>query len=389
MITIPKDKLTSIKPLLLLVLLILGLVLASCRTGLGALPRGWSGSVTDNGTLFIGSMDGRLVAVNTEDGKRIWSTPLEAEKSGGGGLFGCTQTGATTVAIYGTPSVEGDLVYIGGYNGKIYAFSRTEFRDEPRWVYPRQSEIPASIVGGTLADKGKLYFGSADGKVYALNDADGYKEWEFETGDKIWSTPAVDGDTLYISSFDNLLYALDTSDGRKKWEFATEGAIVATPIIDGNIVYIGSFDRYLYALNTADGSVRWKFMAENWFWSQPVVHDGVIYASNLDGKVYVLDASNGEKKMEFDLKTPITSSVMLGDKLVVATTETSVKRSVVYTLGIASNQQEALISFEEKIQAPIAAGQGKVYIHTDSGALYEIDVESGAKREFDIIQKNN
>ncbi|MEE8413192.1 MAG: PQQ-binding-like beta-propeller repeat protein, partial [Dehalococcoidales bacterium] len=184
MITMPRIKPTLRKPLLLLAILILGLVLASCRSGLGAIPRGWSGSVIDNGTLFIGSMDGNVVALDTTDGSLLWSAPLETEKTGGG-AFGCAPGGATTVAIYGTPSVAGDLVYIGAYNGKIYAFNRVEFREEPRWVYPRQDEAPASIIGGTVVDGDKLYFGSADGKVHALNAADGFKEWEFETGDKV------------------------------------------------------------------------------------------------------------------------------------------------------------------------------------------------------------
>jgi len=381
MITIPGLKLNLIKPLLLLVLLIFGLMIVSCRTGLGAIPRGWSGSIIDNGNLFIGTMDGRIAAVNTTDGRLLWSVPLEAEKSeGGGGLFGCTTSGPASVAIYGTPSVEGDLVYIGGYNGKVYAFSRTEFRDEPRWIYPRQLEIRAPIVGGTISDDSKLYFGTADGTVYALNAADGFKEWEQETGDKIWSTPATHGDTLYIGSFDKHLYALNTADGTERWQFATEGAIVSTPLVDGDTVYIGSFDRYLYALNTSDGSLKWKFMAENWFWSRPVIYNGTIYASNLDGKIYALNADNGEKKAEFDLGSPASSPPILVENLVVIATESG----VIYALDTTTNQRDAVANLEDKIQAPISASLGKIYVHTDSDALFEIDVKSGAKRELDI-----
>ena len=86
----------------------------------------------------------------------------------------------------------------------------------------------------------------------------------FETGDKVWGTPYISGDTLYIGSFDKKLYALSSADGSTKWEFKTEGAIVATPLVYDNTVYIGSFDRHLYALDPADGSLRWKFLAENW-----------------------------------------------------------------------------------------------------------------------------
>ncbi len=364
--------------LLLLIILLGGLAFSGCRMGLGAVASGWSGGVIDNGILFVGSMEGKLVAANTTDGSLLWAVPLETEESTGGG-FGCAPA-STAVAIYGSPAVAGDLVCIGGYNGKLYAFSRDEVRQEPRWVYPRQGGIGGSVIGGIVFDQGKLYFGAANQKVYALNAADGYKEWEFETGDKIWSTPAIIGDTLYIGSFDKKLYALNASDGNKYWEFQTEGAIVSTPVIYDNTVYFGSFDRYLYAIDATDGSLRWKFMAENWFWAKAVVYNDIVYAPCLDGKVYTLDVERGSMQFEFDLGGPISSSPVLVDGLLIVTTE----EGMVYTLDADGNQLRQLINLEEKVYAPLTAGQGKVYIHTATDALYEIDVRSGAKRELDI-----
>ena len=273
----------------LLLVILLGItVFSGCGVGFGAAAQGWSGGVIDNGVLFVGSMDGKLAAANITDGRLLWATPLESEEESGGG-FGCAQA-STAVAIYGSPAVAGDLVCIGGYNGKIYAFSRDEAREEPRWVYPRQGDIAGSVIGGIIADKGKLYFGANNGIVYSLDTADGYKEWDFnaEDKDKIWSTPAIDGDTLYIGSFNKKLYALDTSDGSKKWEFEAEGAIVATPVIHNNTVYFGSFDRGFYAIDAADGNLKWKFTATNWFWAKAVVHNNTVYAACLDGKVYAL-----------------------------------------------------------------------------------------------------
>ena len=371
--------------LLLVILLLGGLVFSGCRAGMGAVPKGWSGGTIVDGTLLVGSMEGKLVAANTTDGSRLWAVSLETpESAGGGGGFGCAPA-STAVAIYGSLAVAEDLVYVGGYNGKIYAFAfdRDEpgfSRDEPRWVYPRQGSIGAPVVGGIILSQGKLYFGSANGKVYALDAADGYKEWEFETGDKIWSTPAIDGDTLFIGSFDNKLYALNATDGSKKWEFETEGAIVSTPLAYNNTVYIGSFDRYLYAVDAADGSLRWKFMAENWFWAKPVVYNNVIYAGCLDGKVYALDAESGNKLIEFDLGSPVSSSPVLVDNSVIVAT----KDGVVYALDTGDNQQRQLVNLEEKVYAPLVASQGIVYIHSERDAVYAVDVRTGAIREFNI-----
>ena len=196
-----------------------------------------------------------------------------------------------------------------------------------------------------------------------------------------------------IGSFDKKLYSMDAADGSKKWEFETEGTIVSTPLIYENTVYIGSFDRYLYAIDASTGKLKWKFLAENWFWAKPVVYNDTVYAGGLDGKVYALKAATGEKLHdEFDLggpkiflgniKKPVpvnSSPVLVGNLIIVATED-----GVVYALDTDSNQQRQLASLEEKVYAPLVASEGKVYIHTDKDALYEIDVQSGARREFNI-----
>jgi outer membrane protein assembly factor BamB len=323
-------------------------------------------------------MDGRLIAVNIVDGSRLWAVQLEMGATSGGG-FGCAQ-GPTSVAIYGSPAVSDNLVYVGGYNGKVYAYP-TAGREEPRWVYPRQGNLAGSIVGSLVTAEGRVYFASASGTVYALDAAEGYKVWEFRTKEKIWSTPAIAGDTLFIGSFDKKLYAIDTTTGKEKWEkpFETEGAIVSTPLVYNNTVYVGSFDRCLYALDTDNGSLKWKFKAGNWFWAKPVVYNGVIYAGNLDGKLYVLKADTGEKVTEFDLKSPISSSpVLVGNLVIVATQD-----GVVSALDTTTNQEKwknGIVKQEkQKIYAALAVSQGVVYIHTDKDILYALNAQSGAK----------
>jgi len=252
----------------------------------GLQPIGWSGGVVADGTLFVGSAEGRLVAINVVGGGRQWSEPLPVPKSGG---FGCAapvgggcEAAPAGVAIYGTPAVSGGLAYLGGYNGKIYAFNSTSL--EIRWIYPREDSLEP-LVSGPVVAQGKVYIGGSDGKLYALDAETGDREWEFHVAE----------DVLYIGSFDNKLYALSTTDGSKKWEFEAEGAIAATPLVYEDTVYVGSFDRYLYALDATDGSLKWKFMGGNWFWAKPVAYNGVIYAGCLDGKVYALDAGSGNK----------------------------------------------------------------------------------------------
>ncbi|MFC2052177.1 PQQ-binding-like beta-propeller repeat protein, partial [Chloroflexota bacterium] len=360
------------------IVLLVGLTFSGCAGG-GTVPRGWSGGAIADDTLFVGSMAGKVVAVDTIDGSRLWGVTIETSEPARG--FGCAPA-STSVAIYGSPAVTEDLVFVGGYNGIIYAFNLNT--GALRWVYPRQGHLQP-IVGGPVVALGNVYFASADGKVYALDAETGDSQWVFETGDKIWATPAIVDDTLFIGSFDNKLYALNATNGSKKWDFQTEGAIVSVPLVNDDTVYVGSFDRYLYALNVTDGSVRWKSMSDNWFWAKPVIHNDVIYASSLDGKVYALNAESGKKLTEFDLGSPVSSSpVLVDDLLVVVATEERKEEARIYTIDTNNNQQKLLVNLEEKVYAPLAASQGIVYIHTAGDTLYAVDAQSGAIREFNI-----
>jgi outer membrane protein assembly factor BamB len=354
----------------LLVIVLVGGLATGCA--LGSQAAGWSGVIVADGALFLGSMEGKLVAIDVASHNRLWSD-VTLETSEAATAFGCAAA-STTVAVYGTPAVSGDLVYVCGYNGKIYA--HTSSSGALRWVYPREGTLE-SIAGGPVVAQGKVYLGDAGGKVYALDADTGDKEWEFETGDKIWSTPAIDGDTLYIGSFDKKLYAIEAAEGKKKWEFETEGAITCTPLVYNNTIYFGSFDRYFYAVDATDGSLRWQSEVEagSWFWAKPVVYNNTIYAGNLDGKVYIFNADNGSEVVDaIDLESPISSSPVLVDDAVIIASE----EGKVYSLDTGTNQTRLLANVEEEIQAPLYASEGVVYLHTqESETLYALNVQTG------------
>jgi len=328
-VRIKNSRLLVFKILLLLAMLIVvGVVTPGCYGR--SQPKGWSGVTVANDALFVGSLDGRLVALNKSDGSYLW--PADA-------ILGASES---KVAIYGTPVVEGDLVYIGGYDGKVYAFDAES--GALGWMYPRSGNLEP-IVGNLAVFQGKVYFGSNDGRVYTLDAATGDRVWPpFETGDKIWSTPATNGET-----------------------------------------YIGACDRYVYAVDAADGSLRWRSEVEagKWFWAKPVVYDDTIYAPNLDGKVYILDAKSGrEVASAVDLKNPISSSpVVVDGRVIIASQE-----GEVYSLDTSSNQVSLPIfdvkewNDGQEVYAPLGAGDGVIYIHARTSkqdTIYAVDIQAG------------
>lgn len=354
-------------------------------------PRGWPGVVVDGDTLFVGSMDGRVVRLEVSarqedkgvpykpDGEWVW----EPEKKTTGGIFTCAGAGQFSVgAVYGPPAIGNDTVYITTYNGKVYAID-AEYGDE---VWEEPFDTDGAIVGGVAVADDTLFVGSSNGKLYAVDVSTGKAKRGFEpypTGDKIVSTPVVQDGVVYFGSLDHKLYAIDADTGELKWEkpFKTGGGIASPPLIVEDVLYFGSFDSKFYAVNAGTGAEEWVFdEARNWFWSEALYNDGIIYAASLDHNVYALDAESGELTSQwspnpFPTGGKIRSSpVIVGDVLVVASED-----GKVYGIDLETGEEEWQRDLKSSILAPLAAaGAGLVYINgRHDNTLYAFDGETG------------
>ena len=297
--------------------------------------------------------------------------------SSGGSACGGT---APAIAIYGSPAfanvpVFGDLVYVAGYNGKVFAYDVATLQQ--RWVYPVDGNL-SPIVSSVIVADTTLYFGGTDGYVYALDTSTGALKWKHATNDQIWASPTVDNGTVFISSFDRKVYALDTATGDEKWTFTTGANNVATALVTGGIVYVGSLDRNLYALNETDGKEIWSYTGGNWFWAKPVVVNGLIFAPNLDGNVYALDAKLGAKGslQTIDMQGQVASwPVVVNNHVIVAT-----QNAKLWSID-ASNLTAGPVlvaTIPENATAPLAANGDNVYVNAPDNKIYGYNVTTKA-----------
>jgi len=392
------------KILFLIAVSLFGLVLASCVPG-GAQPaKGWAGITSNNGTLYMGSMDGKIMAVNASartqqlhfpaDGE--WEYPITAPSGGG---LSCSQTSAS-VAIYGTPAVDEALVFIGGYNGKVYALNtsaRSQNLDFPQmrdneWFYPKTNEVIGAIVGSPVVSEDAIYVTSSNGKVYSLDKDFGDQRWESDVlAKKLWSTPYVEGDKVYVSSFDGHLYALSAEDGSITWSFATESKIgfVSSPVVSNGVIFVGSFDRNLYAVKVESNETLWKFAGDSCFWATPLVSNNVVYAGCLDGEIYAIDAGSGTQLWSFDAGSPIVvSPILVDDSLVVAAESGNVyvinsKTGTGERIRNPGNDNKPTIN--ALVQATPCVQEGIVYIRGQDNYLYALDIEQGEVKKFPLV----
>jgi len=370
--------------LLLVVIALLPLTLVSCISGGTQSAGGWPGTTVYDGIIYAGSTDGRVVAINSSTENLEWSysiAPVTAPSSG----LSCGQTSATT-AIYGTPVVDRDIVYIGTYSGQVYAL--TIARGADRWVYPRTGSIGA-IVGSPVIANETIYISSSDSMVYALDTIHGDLKWKSEILDeegkrheKLWTSLVVHDGAVYMSTFDGHIYALSAETGELDWSFESEAGFTSSPVIDEDTIFLGSFDRYLYAVKIGSDVPMWKFPEEkpagNWFWASPIVNEGIVYAGCLDGKVYAIEAQTGGKLWEFDAGNAIVSPPVLMDNLLIVTDESG----TVYVFDLSAELEDEaaplkVISIEADVRSSFCAQEGLVYIRGEDNWIYVVNIDSG------------
>jgi len=378
------------KILFLVVIALLPLVLVSCIPGGTAVSKGWAGTAFHDGIIYAGTSDGRVVAINSSTQSLEWVYTVVM-------LSGGTSCGQSYVSapIYGTPIVDGDLVYIGTYSGQVLALNilaRSQNLTFPQkkygeweWDCPMDNARSNAIVADLLVRADTIYVSSSNGRVYSLDKEFGDQNWESEILDerqrKLWTSPVIQGDALYVSTLDGHIYALSMETGQLlDWSFESDAGFASPPVIYEDTMFLGSFDRHLYAVKIGGDVPMWKFPQEkpagNWFWASPIVNEGIVYAGCLDGKLYAIEAETGQEVWEFDAGSPIVSSPVLMDNLLIVTDESG----TVYVFDLSIKiEDEAMplkvISIGADVRSSFCAQEGLVYIRGEDNWMYVVDID--------------
>lgn len=276
------------------------------------------------GTVYVGSTDNNLYAVDQETGAQKWKF-----KS-----FG---------SVTSSPAVSGGVVYFGSMDGNFYAVSAD--KGEMKWRFPTGGERRFAAkrlhgmepAGEMMPDPfdfylsspavfdGVVYFGSGDGNIYALDVSTGAVRWRFQTGDVVHASPAIADGTVYIGSWDSYFYALDAKTGKEKWRYKTGedrkiynqvGIQASAAVVDG-VVYFGCRDSKFYALDAKSGEKRWEYSNHgSWVITSAAVKNGKVYFATSDSTtIRALDIKTGAETFTLKLKWPMFSSPAIAGEM--------------------------------------------------------------------------
>ena len=276
----------------------------------GFLP--WSSPAVHAGRVFIAASSGTLYCLNAFNGAVIWST-----------FIGGTPNGPITVAnnkvFSGTHSPIPTLVALNEIDGSIV------------WQYfdPNGGFVNsngAAVVDGDGDGNLEVYFGVAGGPVgqaICLNEANGLVKWIYTFRNIVapggygpgWSTstPAVHNGKVYVGSDDGYIYALNAGTGAKVWEFQTKGAVWSAPAVADGKVFAGSLDHTLYALNENNGWFIWSYnTSASRLYGSPAVACGKVFIGSENGKVYAFGTE--ESKVHWYHVDRVTLTILLKEK---------------------------------------------------------------------------
>jgi len=273
-----------------------------------------SSPVVANGTVYFGSGDGNLYALDSATGDLRWKFK-------------------TGDVVHASPALAEGVLFFGSWDSYFYAVDATTGKEKWRF-HGGEDPTMHNQVGfqsSPAVVNGTVYTGCRDANLYALDAATGKEKWRF-FNDLSWviTSPAVaDGKVFFATSDSSLYHVVDASSGKPIVRQQGKAYMFSSPAVAGDVVFIGVLNGTLEARDTKTGDLLWDFQVEkskknkgwvltsdgkfnapflfhsNWreaplvatdqqilvggIYSSPLVVNGVIYFGSADGFLYALE----------------------------------------------------------------------------------------------------
>lgn len=302
-----------------------------------------------NGTLYVGSLDRVLTALDAWAGRFMWKF-------------------ATRGSIACSPAIEGDVVFVGDEAGALYALDA--WNGTRKWTFRTGSPLGSSPV----VDGGVVYFGANDGYLFAVSPG-GAERWRCisNLNDRIRSSPAVSGPLVFVGTHGGSLFAFDRHSGIPQWEFVSRGAITVSPVVDAGRVFVGCRAGWFYGVDAYSGSLIWEFHAGEAIDGSPAIANGYVYFGCRDGNLYCLDAADGRLRWTFAVETSGAPAPLSAIALVDGVVYFGTWSGRFFALDAEDGAQRWWFQTSAPIRSSAIVAGGLVYVTCEDGYIYALD----------------
>ncbi len=251
------------------------------------------------GKLYSAGRDGDVIAFEMESGKEIWSTDL-TDLNDERGFFDSRQP----ALLNGGPVAGIKKLFIGSENGDVYALNAES--GEIDW----QGKVKGEIITAPAIDAGILVVNSASGVMKAFNASSGQDEWQIEQEVppltlRGVSAPVISAGGVLVGSADGTLGVYILENGQQGWNLDVGEATGSTelervidvdsaPLIYGDKVYSISSRGHLIAVDLRTGRMIWERQYSSF--RQLAISANTIFLTDIKGHIYAIDRQNGFEK---------------------------------------------------------------------------------------------
>ena len=329
--------------------------------------------VIADGVVYQGTGDGRIVALDADDGKLIWSRD-------------------TTGPLATSPAVTADTIYIGFRDGQLWALRRED--GEPRWIRRTSANISTSP---TVLD-GVVYVGFGDGTIRAIDAQNGVELWSYDTGIWVTGAPAIHENILAVATQDGDLHLIDVKTGLKRLHYGVLHLTKDAPTFAGDKLIFASERGQLTVLD----STKLEYVLEKrirvfrmelfmlgiegnapvkkgFVWgaqfpgdvalSAPAATEDRVYVNTQTGRLFSLDLATGEVLWEYDAGAPSnTSPVVVGDFVYMGT-----QAGDIHVVNRHGGIAETTFHVGGPLRGQIVVAGNRLFVISQDGTLYAFD----------------
>lgn len=271
--------------------------------------------------VYSASRMGDVVAFDKETGKKVWQADLsdiEGKRS-----FWDSRVSAL---VAGGPIAGQNKVFLGTENGDVFALEAET--GELVW----QAKIKGEVITAPAIDSGILVVNSASGIIKAFNAETGEELWKAEQDVPALtlrgiSTPVIASGGVIVGSGKGEVGVYILEKGQQGWTTEVGEATGSTelqrvidvdsaPVIFGDKIYAISARGNLVAIELKSGRILWKRQYSSY--RQIAVHRNDIFITNTSGHVYALNRVNGiERWSNLELSNRGVTGPAVVDKYIV------------------------------------------------------------------------
>lgn len=308
-------------------------------------------------TLYAGSAEGEVWAVDPENGAVVWYQDLDEDISAG---IGGDQ----------------DNLYLVTRDAQLKVLSRQDGTE--LWEQP----LPNEALASPQSNGRIVVVQTIDGKVLAFDASSGDRAWQYDSNVPVLSlraaaSPLVGADMVLVSLANGKLMAISTENGQPIWQYEVgqpQGRtelerlvdVAAEPLILESAAMVVGYQGNLALVDLQSGQEIWSRKASSL--QSPMIGDGNIFVAGANGDI---TAYRGNDRRELWVQDRLswrqpTQPVVFGDYLLIGDYE-----GYIHMLSLEDGSLQGQLEFDDKgLRVPFQRLQnGNLLVYGNSGKM--------------------